>query len=113
MKVPQSPPPFNFGALKDQNKFKSFLSWLKTVGVSALSPLDKLRHHKIEGYTSEELWMAAKFQRIGTLKAVPLLDKAGRPFQFCVPELVQENLHRIDVGGAQRLALLSRLQIHK
>ena len=77
MKVPQSPPPFNFGALKDQNKFKKLFELAKNPLVSRhYLHWDKLRHHKIEGYTSEELWMAAKFQRIGTLKAVPLLDKA-------------------------------------
>jgi Fic family protein len=107
MKVPQSPPPFNFGALKDQNKFKKLFELAKNPLVSRhYLHWDKLRHHKIEGYTSEELWMAAKFQRIGTLKAVPLLDKAGRPFQFCVPELVQENLHRIDVGGGAAVGTL-------
>ena len=106
MKVPQSPPPFNFGALKDQNKFKKLFELAKNPLVSRhYLHWDKLRHHKIEGYTSEELWMAAKFRRIGTLKAVPLLDKAGRPFQFCVPELVQENLHRIDVGGGAAVGI--------
>lgn len=100
MKIPLSPPPFNFGALKDPNKLKKIFEGAKNPLVSRhYLHWDKLRHHKIEGYKSEDLWMAAKFQRIGTLRPVPLLDKSGKPFQFCVPELVQENLHRIDVGA--------------
>ena len=100
MKIPQCPPKFDFGVLKDLNKVKKFIELAKNPLVSRhYLHWDKLRHHKIEGYTSEDLWMAAKLQRLGTLKAIPLLDKSGRPFQFCVPELVQENLHRIDVGG--------------
>jgi len=106
MKIPQSPPPFNFGALKDQNKVKKLFELTKNPLVSRhYLHWDKLRHHKIEGYTSEELWMAAKFQRFGTLRAIPLWDKTGRPFQFCVPERVQENLHQIDVGGGAAVGI--------
>src|SRR5690606_2780541 len=32
-------------------------------------------------------------------KSIPLTDTTGRPFQFAVPELVQEELHQIDLGA--------------
>jgi Fic family protein len=100
MKIPQSPPEFNVGVLSDQSKFKKLFELAKNPLVSRhYLPWDRLRHHKVEGYTAEDLWMAAKFQRLGTLKPIPLWDKSGSPFQFCVPELVQERLHRIDFGG--------------
>ncbi len=100
MKIPQTPPKFNFSALKDLNRLNKFIDLAKNPLLSRhYLHWDKLRHHKIDGYTSEDLWMAAKIQRFGNLKPIPLRDKAGRPFQFCVPELVQENLHRIDFGG--------------
>ena len=100
MKIPQTPPNFDFGALKDLNKVKKFIQLAQNPLLSRhYLHWDKLRHHKIDGCSSEELWMASKLQRIGTLKSIPLHDKSGRPFQFCVPGLVQESLHQIDVGG--------------
>ena len=106
MKIPQRPPPFNFGALKDQGKFKKIFESAKHPLISRhYLHWDKLRHHKIEGYTTEDLWMAAKFQRLGTLKSVPLVDKSGMPFQFCVPELVQKSLHGIDFGAGAAVGI--------
>lgn len=54
-----------------------------------------------EGMTSEEWWWGLKIQRLGQYRQVPLLDKKGRPFQYWVPDLIQEQLHHIDrdAGG--------------
>ena len=54
-----------------------------------------------EGVTSEEWWFVIKTQRSGQSRAVPLLDKKGQPFQYWVPDLIQEQLHHIDreAGG--------------
>lgn len=61
---------------------------------------DRLRQYPPPpGHTNEELWLALKLQRMGLLKPILLRDRHGRPFRFCVPELVQEELHRIDVGA--------------
>mgnify|MGYP001765167132 CR=1 FL=1 len=49
-----------------------------------------------EGVTLEEWWFALKTRRTGQFRSLPLLDKKGNPFQFWVPDLVQEKLHRID-----------------
>jgi len=37
--------------------------------------------------------------RHGVLRPVSLKNLKGEPFQFCVPELVQEELHQIDIGA--------------
>src|SRR5690348_10274709 len=66
---------------------------------------DKLRYHKVEGYTAEEMWSAAKIQRMGTLKPVPLRDTKGNPFKFSVPELVAELLHEIDMGAGATIGV--------
>jgi Fic family protein len=66
---------------------------------------DKLRHHKVEGYTAEEMWAAAKLQRMGTLKPIPLNDTKGNSFKFSVPELVAELLHKIDMGAGSTIGV--------
>jgi Fic family protein len=102
MKFPQIPPKINYTAshlkkifelAKNPLVFRNYLHW------------DKIRHHKVDGYTASDIWMAAKFQRMGHLKPIPLHDKLGIPFAFCVPELVQESLHRIDVGAGTAIGV--------
>src|SRR5207247_8115367 len=109
MRKPLPPPAFNrlLNSMKDvsaidrvmklrtnPNLTRRYLHW------------DRLRHYKPpEGYTSEELWLAVKLQRMGFLKPIPLRDKQGHQFQFCVPELVLENLHRIDVGAGAAIGV--------
>jgi Fic family protein len=67
---------------------------------------DKLRHlAPPDGLTSEEWWMGIKLRRAGLLKEIPLKDKEGRPFQFGVPDLVQAELHDIDVGAGRSLGV--------
>lgn len=102
MKIPQSPPSFNklFAGLKEPSKLKKILELARQPLVSRYYlHWDKLRHHKVEGCSTEDLWLSAKLQRLPILKAIPLLDKKGNAFQFCTPELVLENLHQIDVGA--------------
>lgn len=61
---------------------------------------DKLRHlPPPSGFNSEELWYSLKLSRAGMLRQIPLTDKNGRNFQFCVPEPVLEELHKIDIGA--------------
>ena len=66
---------------------------------------EKLRHHKVEGFTAEELWSAAKFQRMGTLRPIPLKDTKGNSFRFSVPELVSELLHKVDMGAGATIGV--------
>lgn len=108
MRIPQAPPLFNklFAELREPAKIKKIMGLAKNPLVSRhYLHWDKLKHHKVEGYTSEELWLFVKLQRLGTLKPIPLLDKKGNVFQFCTPELVLENLHRIDVGAGAAVGI--------
>lgn len=67
---------------------------------------DKLRHlSPPAGFTLEDWWFAIKLQRTAASKPVPLLDKQGRPFRFCVPDLVQAEFHEIDVGAGGSLGV--------
>ena len=61
---------------------------------------DQLRHRTPpEGLSHHEWWLVLKFARINALQPIDLQDKAGRPFQFAVPEGVLQELHYIDLGS--------------
>jgi Fic family protein len=67
---------------------------------------DKLRHLPTPaGFSHEDWWLALKLARSGLLRAVPLKDKQGQPFRFGVPEMVQEELHRIDIGAGGAIGM--------
>ncbi len=104
MRLPQKPPPYlellrkgvggeRLGAVLDQVGLQvdpNYLHW------------DKLRRYPPpETLTLEEWWLAIKLQRAGVLKSIPLNDKEGKPFRFCTPDLVQQELHAIDVGAGR------------
>ncbi len=38
-------------------------------------------------------------------KSVPLEDKAGRQFQYCIPDSVAEQLHEIDIGAGGTIGM--------
>ncbi len=61
---------------------------------------DKLRHlQPPDGMNHREWWLVQKLSRMDALKSIPLMDTAQKPFQFAVPEVVQEELHQIDLGA--------------
>ncbi len=61
---------------------------------------DKLRHyHPPDGMSHREWWLVQKLSRMDSLKSIPLTDSMGGAFRFAVPELVQEELHQIDLGA--------------
>jgi Fic family protein len=51
------------------------------------------------GLTREEWWWGLKFRRLPGSRDIPLMDCAGKPFSFTVPDLVADLLHQIDRGG--------------
>ena len=74
--------------------FRHYLHW------------EKLKRSRMpEGVVAEDMWFAAKLHRMGSLKPIPLLDKVGAPFKFCVPEIVLEGLHRIDMGAGAAIGV--------
>jgi len=108
MKIPQRPPPFTAViSLQNWEHLDAILDLARRqVGSEPYLHWDKLRHLKPpEGFTHEEWWSATKIQRTGALKPVPLRDKAGKPFCFCVPGLVQQELHLIDVGAGRSIGI--------
>lgn len=107
MRMPLKPPPF-----LDLLRKQADLSRLDVVLERAREPFhpgeyphwDKLRHlEPPEGLSLEEWWLGLKFQRAAMVKPLPLLDKRGKPFQFCVPDLIQAELHQIDVGAGRAI----------
>ena len=107
MKIPQTPPPM------DELVRKCLGS--RTVDEilrAAIDPpddylhWDKLRHlTPPEGLSSEAWWLGIKLRRQGLLKSLPLLDKAGKPFLFGVPDRVQAELHDLDRGAGQGIGI--------
>lgn len=106
MRIPQKPSPTKrlmVSVLGDEQRLAKVMDLSQAGGISRhYLHWDQVRRFAPPvGYTSEEWWLALKLQRFGWLKPVPLNDKQGQPFQFCVPELVQAELHQIDMetGG--------------
>jgi Fic family protein len=102
MRIPQTPPRVDdLIRESDLNRVDSVLAQARVSGVQRhYLHWDKLRRYPPpEGLNYREWWLALKLGRMGSLKPLPLPDKAGRPFQFAVPELVMEELHQIDLGA--------------
>ena len=107
MKTPQKPPLFAglVRKLASSDRFDSILE-LSRLPSTDYPHWDKLRHlPPPAGFTTEDWWLALKLQRTGASKPLPLLDKQGQPFRFCVPDLVQAELHEIDVGAGGSLGV--------
>lgn len=67
---------------------------------------DNLRHLKApDGLTSEEWWCAIKLARGSLFRSIPLTTPTGEPFRYCVPDPVQEKLHKIDSLASGRIAI--------
>ena len=58
---------------------------------------DTLRHLKPPGeLTTEQWWLAIKLARGPLLRELPLRDRDGRKFAYCMPDEALEPLHRVD-----------------
>jgi len=58
---------------------------------------DKLRYHPVPGpFSHEAWWFGLRFQRRSHSKSLPLQDKQGRPFSFCLIDPLQSSNQRID-----------------
>jgi Fic family protein len=49
-----------------------------------------------DGISREAWWAALKLARSSQLRSIPLRDRNGRSFMFCVPASLSELLHRLD-----------------
>lgn len=70
-------------------------------------PWDKLRRNPLPPTfkNHEEWWAATKMLRAGLLKPVPLKDLKGAPFKFCIPDMVFEELHKIDMKAGEMIGV--------
>lgn len=58
---------------------------------------DKLRHLPApEGFSSEQWWLGIKMARRKSFQSIPLQDKRGMAFCYCLPAIVQKELHWLD-----------------
>jgi Fic family protein len=109
MRIPQEPPPFNelVRKLTSVERFDAILELTRHPNAAEhYLHWDQLRRLKPpEGLSLEEWWFGTKLQRMGVLKSIPLQDKAGKPFRFCIPDLVQKELHAIDVGAGRAIGV--------
>lgn len=105
MKIPVQPPNYH-AAFSDliQNAFELWEV------VQQQSPTDvkgrylhwdKLRHlPPPEDLTSEQWWVASKLARQSLMQVVPLMDVKGTAFQYCSPNVLQKELHWLDLNAA-------------
>jgi Fic family protein len=52
-----------------------------------------------DGITHEEAWTLLKLGRRANFKTAPFTDKQGMPFFYWIPDVIQRDLHDIDVWG--------------
>ncbi len=58
------------------------------------------RYSPPAGLSAEEAWFAIKVARLSVAKDLPILDKEGKPFRYCLPSPLLEMLHEIDKNAA-------------
>jgi len=62
---------------------------------------DKMRHiPPPEGISSLEWWVGTRYARKSAAKSTPFTDKFGNELSYCVTEMMEEDLHWIDVHAA-------------
>lgn len=108
MKIPETSP--SLLSVLEKNTDSDDKSILTKIAFSNIGPTDskgrylhweKLKHLlPPEGFSPEEHWFAVKLARRKTSKKLPLYDKKGEPFYFCVPDVLQKELHWLDQNAA-------------
>jgi Fic family protein len=103
VRIPQTPPKLNdlMAEVKPPEKMAQLFLLTREARMQRhYLHWDKLRHyHPPDGMNHREWWLIQKLSRMDSLKSIPLTDSRRRPFQFGVPELIQEELHQIDLGA--------------
>ena len=103
MRFPRKPPSIIelLAEIKQPDRLARLFSMVRNVRLhSHYLHWDKLlRYPPPEGMSHREWWMIIKLSRSDALRPVDLKDRDGNPFQFAVPEIVQEELHQIDLGA--------------
>lgn len=113
MQIPESPPSTTKileKLIKEGNNDKLFQVVSASEGLldgkGRYLHWEKLKHlPPPEGFSSEEYWFVIKSARQKVLKKLPLYDKAGRPFNFCIPDSLQKELHWLNQNAAGSITM--------
>jgi len=113
MKIPEIPPSTNdilirLVSEKGADRLVKFLS--SNVGLTDSKGRyvhwEKLKHLvPPEGLSSEEYWFSIKTARQKIYKTLPFTDKLDNPFVFCVPDILQKELHWLDQNAAGSITM--------
>lgn len=104
VKIPDTPPPMSDLLVRlNQDLFPKVINIGQTTNGKYLH-WDELRHRKPpKDLSTEEWWLGVKIARSSTMRALPMLDKDGKPFQYGMPDQVLEMLHEIDSKASGKL----------
>lgn len=101
MKIPIKPPDFSKIFMGNADLVVKAFSYSPTDHKGRYLHWDKLRHlSPPDNFTSEEWWAVIKFRRLNLSTSLPLMDKNGQAFKFCMPDSVQHDLHWLDMNAA-------------
>lgn len=111
MRIPVTPPTFK-DVLESFRSEEGIDRISKAIGLGVgPAPGGKYRHWDTlrhvpppDGLTSADWWLAIKFARTQNKRTIPLRDKDGRPFSYCLADPVLELLHEIDANTAGPIA---------
>ena len=104
MKIPRTPPSLGevLSNLKEPDRIGRMTDIFAREGIGP-SQGKKYRHWENlsrlqppTGLSSEEWWAAVKFARRQTRRTIPLKDKDGNSFAYCLADPVLESLYEID-----------------
>jgi len=113
MKIPEAPPPTS-ETLNRIIEEKDSKKLVRILGSNIGPTDDKGRYHHWEklkhlpppeGFSSEEYWFATRSARQKIFKKLPLEDKNGNPFFFCMPDSLQKELHWLDQNAAGSITM--------
>ena len=116
MRIPQTPPKWNelMAKLKPVERLGEILSQIQNDKArDSYLHWDELRHKTPPlDLSHREWWLGLKFSRLSLLKPIGLKDKAGKPFQFGLPDLVMKELHDIDLGAGGMIGVPEPIANH-
>jgi Fic family protein len=102
VKVPLTPPRLSFSGLGAAAVDRVLAA---AVDDSAYLHWDDVFHRAApEGLTTNEWWLALKFQRRSSRRRLALRPVTGPPFTFTLPDRALEMMHKVDQQAAGRIA---------
>lgn len=102
MKIPVIPPDVISIVEKDMKLILKILKEVKiTDNKGRYLHWDKLRYLETPGdFSNEQWWAAMKLNRQNLCRQLPFKDKKGKHFSFCMTDMMQQDMHWLDVNAA-------------